>query len=138
MYLEDCLLGLYEKALPFSWDWDRKLRTVKALGFDFMEFSIDPAHIDRLDWAEEDIRRFCDVSACTGVPVHTLALSANREYPLGSKDGAVREKGKALLKKAVALAVRLGVRVVQVAAYDVYGQESDAETGRLFIESLRE
>ena len=114
----DCSLGLYEKALSFAWDWDRKLKTVKGLGFDFMEFSVDPDHIDRLDWTEDEIASFRETSVRLGVPVHTLALSANREYPLGSRDDIKRESGKTLLRKAVALAVKLGVRIIQVAAYD--------------------
>ena len=138
MNIGDCLLGLYEKALSFSWGWERKLGAVKELGFDFMEFSVDPDHIDRLDWTDGEIAELRDASFRLGVPMHTLALSANREYPMGSKDEKKREAGKALLTKAIGLAGKLGVRVVQVAAYDVYGEESDDETGRLFIESLKE
>jgi len=138
MNISDCPLGLYEKALSFSWDWDRKLGAVKELGFDFMEFSVDPYHIDRLDWADEEIAELRDASFRLGVPLHTLALSANREYPMGSKDDQKRETGKALLAKAIALAGKLGIRIVQVAAYDVYGEESDSETDRLFVEGLKE
>ena len=136
--VKDCLLGLYEKALPFSWDWEKKLGTIKEMGYDFMEFSVDPAHIARLDWTEEQISMLRDTSVRLDVPLHTMALSANREYPLGSKDTKVREDGKALLKKAVRLAKKLGVRIVQVASYDVFGEEGDDETDRLFLESIKE
>ncbi|MCL1896784.1 MAG: L-ribulose-5-phosphate 3-epimerase, partial [Clostridiales bacterium] len=136
--LKDCLLGLYEKALPFSLDWDTKLSAVKELGYDFLEFSVDAEHIDRLDWTEGEIASFMDASLRTGVPAYTLAMTANRFFPLGSRDGSVREKGRALLKKSVRLAQRLGIRIVQVATYDVYGEEGDAETDLHFIESLRE
>ena len=138
MYLEDCLLGMYEKALPFSMNWEEKLGTVKKMGFDFMELSIDPAHVKRLDWSENEISELREVSLRLGVPLHTLALSANRGNPLGSKDSQVREEGKILLKKAICLAQKLGVRIVQIAAYDVYDEDSDEETDRNFLESLKE
>ena len=141
MYLSDCPLGLYEKALPFEWDFERKLETVKELGFDFMEFSVDPDHTDRLDWSEKKIADFKKVSMRLGVPVLTMALSANRACPLGSKHDHVREEGKVYLKKAILLAVKLGVRIVQVAAYDVYElqeKEGNEENDRLFLESITE
>ena len=138
MNLEDCLLGLYEKALPFSWDWEKKLGMIKEFGFDFMEFSIDPHHINRLDWAENEILLLRDISFKLGIPLHTMALSANREYPIGSENDSVRGEGKSLLKKAIRLAQKLGIRIIQVAAYDVYGEEGNEETDRLFIDSLRE
>jgi len=136
--ITDCMLGLYEKALPFSWDWDRKLRAVKELGYDFMEFSVDPAHIDRLDWNETEIAGLRDASFRQDVPLLTLAISANREWPLGSKDDGVRKAGKTLLIKAIILARKLGIRIVQIASYDVFGEPSDGETDRLFVESLHE
>ena len=132
------MLGLYEKALPFSLDWDTKLGAVKELGFDFMELSIDPAHMDRLDWTESGIAELRDASLRTGLPIYTIALSANREFPMGSKDEGTREKGKSVLKKAIRLARKLGVRIVQVATYDVFDEESDAETDRLYLDGLRE
>jgi len=138
MNIGDCQLGLYEKALTFDWDWEKKLSMVKELGFDFMEFSVDADHKDRLDFTEKEITLIRDTSWRLQVPLNTLALTANRFYPLGSKNDEVREEGKLLVKKAVALAVKLGIRIVQIAAYDVFDEEGDEETDRLFIESMRE
>ena len=138
MYLEDCLLGLYEKALPFSMNLEEKLGTVKKMGFDFMEFSVDADHIDRLDWTEKEISEVRETSLRHGIPLHTFALSANRGYPLGCKDDKVREEGKTILKKAIRLAQKLGVRIIQVATYDVVDDISDDETDRLFLDSMRE
>ncbi|MCL2112006.1 MAG: L-ribulose-5-phosphate 3-epimerase [Clostridiales bacterium] len=138
LHLGECPLGLYEKALSFSWDWGRKLETVKELGFDFMEFSVDGEHISRLDMTDDEIRGLRDMSARLGVSMPTLALTANRAYPLGSRDVAVRDMGKSLVKKAIVFAGKLGVRVIQIAAYDVYGEAGDEETDRFFLESLRE
>jgi len=138
MDIRDCLLGLYEKALPFSLNWDEKLITAKELGFDFIEFSIDPDHTERVDWTDGEIESLIEKTKEYGIPFHTLALSANRGWPLGSKDDKTREYGKELLKKAVILARKLGINILQVAAYDVYDEESDTETDRLFLESMKE
>ena len=138
MKLGDCKFGLYEKALSFNWDWDKKLCMVKDLGFDFMEFSVDADHKDRLDFTDKEIALVRDTSWRLNVPLNTLALTANRFYPLGSKETDIREEGKLLLKKAVSLAVKLGIRIVQVAAYDVFEEDGDDETDRLFIESMIE
>ena len=139
MNLGDCLLGLYEKALPFSLNWDEKLGMVKALGYDFLEFSIDGDHTERLDWSEEEISAFMEASTRAGVPIYSIALTANRKYPLGSKDKKIRDAGIAVLKKAIILAPKIGASIVQIATYDVYGEEKgDAETDMLFLESLRE
>ena len=138
MDIRDCLLGLYEKALPFSLNWDEKLNAVKELGYDFMELSIDADHTDRLDWTDAEINSLLEKSKKYNIPFHTLALSANRGWPLGSKDEKTREYGKELLKKAVILAKKLDAGIVQVATYDVYDEEGDDETDRLFLESIRE
>lgn len=138
MNISDCSLGLYEKALTFSWDWEKKLSMVKELGYDFMELSVDADHKDRLDMSDDEIKELRDISWRLGVPLRTIALTANRFFPLGTKDDKKREDGKTLVKKAIVLAQKLGVRIVQIAAYDEYNEVSDEETGRLFIESMRE
>jgi len=138
MDIRNCLLGLYEKALPFSMSLDERLVATKELGFDFMELNIDPGHIERVDWTNEEIISLRGKCAKYGVPFHTMTLSANREYPLGIKDDKIREFGKTLLKKAVVLAQKLGVRILQVATYDVYEGIGDEETNLLFLDSMRE
>jgi len=138
MDIRDCLLGLYEKALPFSLNWDEKLGAAKELSYDCTELSIDPDHTDRLDWSDADVAVLRGKCLNYGIPFHTMALSANRVWPLGMKDDKGREFGKTLLKKAVVLSQKLGIRVLQIATYDVYEEEGDAETDRLFLDSMRE
>ncbi|PLN13627.1 xylulose 5-phosphate 3-epimerase, partial [Klebsiella pneumoniae] len=45
-------LGIYEKALPAGECWLERLKLAKALGFDFVEMSLDEtdARLARLDW----------------------------------------------------------------------------------------
>lgn len=70
------------------------------------------------------------------MPFQTMTLSANRYYPIG--DIEKREFGINLIKKAIVLANKLNVKVIQLTAYDVYGKESSEETKRLYKEGLIE
>ena len=57
-----------------------------------------------------------------------MCLSAHRKYPLGSRDPEIRRQGQEILYKAIEFAVDIGLRVVQVMAYDVFYEPSDEET----------
>src|SRR5665647_1091216 len=74
----------------------------------------------------------------SGIPILTMCLSGNRRFPIGSKDKEIREKGIELIKGAILLAVEVGIRIIQLAGYDEYYNESDQITQDLFYESLRE
>jgi L-ribulose-5-phosphate 3-epimerase len=53
-------LGIYEKALPAGECWLERLRLAKALGFDFVEMSVDEtdARLARLDWSRSSASRW--------------------------------------------------------------------------------
>ncbi|MEI3064800.1 MAG: hypothetical protein V8S99_08455 [Oscillospiraceae bacterium] len=57
------LLGLYEKALDLADSWKTRLEKVKALGFDYMEISIDEsdARLARLDWTAQQRRELREI-----------------------------------------------------------------------------
>lgn len=65
-----------------------------------------------------------------------MTLSANRYYPIG--DPEKRDEGIRIIKKAIVLAKRLGIRLIQLTAYDVYRKTSTEETRRLYEEAIRE
>jgi L-ribulose-5-phosphate 3-epimerase len=65
-----------------------------------------------------------------------MCLSAHRKYPLGSRDLAVRQQGQEIMYKALEFAVDIGLRVVQVMAYDEFYEPSDEETQANFKEGL--
>ncbi len=52
-------VGLYEKALPAEWSWERRLAATAEAGYDFAEISIDETEerLTRLDWAGGRARR---------------------------------------------------------------------------------
>lgn len=133
-------LGIYEKALPPGEDWLVRLHLAKTLGFDFVEISIDEtdARLSRLEWSSEQRLALVKAVAETGVRVPSMCLSAHRRFPLGSEDKAVRAEGLAIMRKAIQFAQDTGIRVIQLAGYDVYYQQGNNQTRRLFHEGLQE
>lgn len=136
--MRDYCLSLYEKALPETLSWPERLSFAREAGFDQVEISIDESEnrLRRLQWDDEAFRLFRQAVEDTGVPVRTMCLSGHRKYPLGSHDPAVRARGMEILTQAVDFACRTGVRLIQLAGYDVYYEEGDATTRAYFAENL--
>ena len=136
--LGDHLFGLYEKALPPELSWEERLRTAKELGFDFLEISIDEKdeRLNRLDWTAAECRQFRRAMADSGLPVRSLCLSGHRRFPYGSADPAVRARAQEITEKAILFAAEFGIRVIQLAGYDVYYEPSTADSLRFFREGL--
>lgn len=140
MLVKSIPLGIYEKALPAGEGWLERLKLAKALGFDFVEMSLDEtdARLARLDWSPEQRLALVKAVAETGVRVPSMCLSAHRRFPLGSEDDAVRHQGLEIMRKAIRLAQDVGIRVIQLAGYDVYYQQANDETRRRFRDGLKE
>ncbi|MDI9470114.1 MAG: L-ribulose-5-phosphate 3-epimerase [Bacillota bacterium] len=132
-------LGLYEKSMPPTLSWKEKLRETKAAGFDHLEISIDEKDdkLARLDWTKAEKKELRDAIVEVGVPVSSMCLSGHRRFPLGSHDPAVRARSLEIMEKAIDFAVDFGVRIIQLAGYDVYYEESDEETRLFFGENLQ-
>lgn len=140
MTLKQNPLGIYEKALPAGECWRERLRLAKTLGFDFVEMSVDEtdARLARLDWSAEQRLALVSAVAETGVRVPSICLSAHRRFPLGSEDDTVRAEGLTIMRKAIQFAQDTGIRVIQLAGYDVYYQQANDTTRRRFREGLKE
>ena len=119
--------------------WREKLSFAKESGYDFVEISIDEKEekLSRLDWTARERRELVEAMQEVGLPIRSMCLSGHRKYPLGSADPAVRQRGMEIMEKAVDLADDLGVRIIQLAGYDVYYEDSTAETKELFLQNLR-
>ena len=132
-------IGIYEKALPNSFTWEEKFKAAKKAGFDYMEISIDESdeRLARLDWTDEEIENLRSIMRYERISFPTMCLSGHRRFPFGSKNENTRKKAMEIMEKAINLSVKLGVRCIQLAAYDVYYEESDDETKQLFEEGLR-
>ena len=136
--LGEHLLGLYEKALDPADSWETRLRKTKSLGFDFMEISIDEtdARLERLYWSRERIEELRHTCFQVGVGFQSMCLSAHRRFPFGSADPTVRTKAFEIMEKAIDFAAAMGIRVIQLAGYDVYYEPSTPESVKLFREGM--
>lgn len=133
------LLGLYEKALDASDSWETRLAKTKELGFDFMEISIDesPERFSRLFWSREQRKQLRDISYDVGVPIQSMCLSVHRRFPFGSANPQIRQQAHTLMAQAIDFAYDLGIRVIQLAGYDVYYEDSTPESVALFHEGMK-
>jgi L-ribulose-5-phosphate 3-epimerase len=131
-------LGLYEKAMPAGLTWQEKLKAAGEAGYDFVEMSIDETDekLARLAMSREERLALVRDMYETGVPVRSICLSGHRKYPLGSRDEAVRRRSLSIMEKTVGLADDLGVRIIMLAGYDVYYEESGEDTRKFFEENL--
>lgn len=129
-------LGLYEKSMPSTLTWVEKLTIAKKSGFDYLEISIDEsdAKLARLDQPTNEIK---EAIQKTGVPISSMCLSGHRKYPLGSHDKEIQKKSLEIMKKAIDFAADLGVRIIQLAGYDVYYETGDLYTNHDFETNLK-
>ncbi|MFA9493521.1 L-ribulose-5-phosphate 3-epimerase [Streptococcus sp. E17BB] len=132
-------IGIYEKATPKHFTWLERLQFAKELGFDFVEMSVDEsdARWARLDWTKEERLELVKAVYETGVRIPTICFSGHRRYPLGSNNPELEAEALSAMKKCIELAQDLGVRVIQLAGYDVYYEEKSPETRERFIKNLR-
>lgn len=132
-------LGLYEKSMPGFLSWKEKLLAAKKAGFDFVEISIDETDekLSRLDMSNEERLSLVNLMVETGIPIRTMCLSGHRKYPLGSNDPEICKKSLEIMGKAIQLADDLGIRIIQIAGYDVYYEESSVETKKRFLANLK-
>jgi hexulose-6-phosphate isomerase len=132
-------LGIYEKALPKDLDWPARLALARALNFDFVEMSIDETdeRLMRLSWSKAERADFTAAVRSLEVAVPSICLSAHRRFPFGSHDATTRVRARDIMRRAIQLAVDLGIRTIQVAGYDVYYEDADFGTKERFIEGLQ-
>ena len=131
-------LGLYEKAMPAGLTFGDMLAHTAASGFDRLEISIDETdeRLCRLDWPaakRSELRNTCS-DLC--VPIDTMCLSAHRRFPFGSHSASTRAQSLEILKKAIDFSSDVGIRIIQLAGYDVYYETGDADTQKWFAENL--
>ncbi len=132
-------LGVYEKAMPSDLAWEEKLLAAKEAGYDFVEISIDEtdAKLSRLNMAGEERLKLQHLMIKTGMPIRTMCLSGHRKYPLGSSNPDTAARGMEIMEKAIRLAEDLGIRIIQLAGYDVYYEDSTYDTKKRFLKNLK-
>lgn len=131
-------IGLYEKAMPKTMSWKEKLRCAKDCGYDFVEISIDETDdkLSRLDWSSKERLELLRTMKEVGLPLRSMCLSGHRKYPFGSSDPEIRRRSMEIMEKAIELADDLGIRIIQLAGYDVYYEAGTEESEQFFRENL--
>ncbi|AND79990.1 L-ribulose-5-phosphate 3-epimerase [Streptococcus pantholopis] len=132
-------IGIYEKATPKTFSWRERLEFAKKLGFDFVEMSIDESddRLARLDWSKEERLDLVKAVYETGIRIPSICFSGHRRYPLGSNSPEIEAQSLETMRKCIELAQDLGVRVIQLAGYDVYYEKKSAQTRARFLKNLR-
>lgn len=133
------LLGVYEKAMPNGMTLEEKLKEAKEAGFDFLEISMDETDekLERLDWDWAQKKHLVDAIFENKMPIKTMCLSGNRKYPLGSNDEELERIGIKVMKKAIDFANDIGIRIIQIAGYDVYYEQTSELTVERFGRNLK-
>ena len=137
--MKEYAIGLYEKAMPPTLSWKEKLAFAKEAGYDFVEISIDEKDdkLSRLDWSKEERLELVRTMVEVGLPIRSMCLSGHRKYPFGASDEAVRRRSMEIMEKAIIFADDLGIRIIQLAGYDVYYEESSEQSKTWFLENLK-
>ncbi|MBS5794907.1 MAG: L-ribulose-5-phosphate 3-epimerase [Clostridiales bacterium] len=132
-------LGLYEKAMPNNLNWEEKLKFAKSVGYDFVEISIDETDekLSRLNMSKEERKNLVNLMMDNNIYIRTMCLSGHRKYPLGSNNKETVKRSLDIMEKAIILANDLGIRIIQIAGYDVYYEDSSIETVKRFEENLK-
>lgn len=111
----------------------------ESCGYDFVEISVDESNerLSRLDWGKQERLELVKAVLDTGITVPSMCLSGHRRFPFGSHDPAIREQAWDIMKKAIQLAVDCGIRIIQLAGYDVYYEDADDGTVQRFEEGMQ-
>ena len=126
--------------MPNSLSWEEKLNCAKECGFDTVEISIDETDekLARLNMSKEERKELVELMFKCGVSIRTMCLSGHRKYSLGSMEEATRNKGMEIMRKAIDLSSDLGIRIIQLAGYDVYYEKGNEKTKKYFEDNLKE
>lgn len=131
-------IGIYEKALPKNLSWAERFKAAREAGYDFLELSVDetPERMARLDWSLAERLDFFRASREAGIPVPSMCLSGHRKIPFGSADPAIRAQAAEFMEKAISFASDTGIRVIQLAGYDVYYEPTTRESRERYYEGM--
>ncbi len=130
--------GLYEKALPRTLTWEERLAASARAGYQFVEISIDETEerLRRLSWPPSKRRELHDALRAGQASIDTLCLSGHRRFPLGSPSPVVRNQALDIMRRTIDFAAEFGIRIVQVAGYDVFYEESTEKTREGYREGI--
>ena len=85
---------------------------------------------------KEERKAVVDAMWKTGVKINSICLSGHRKYPFGASDPNTQKRSLEIMQKAIDLASDLGVRLIQLAGYDVYYEQGNSKTRADFATNL--
>lgn len=132
------VFGIYEKALKEQ-SFEQMFRDAKEAGYQSFEMSIDATdkRLARLNWGKTETEEVWKASLRQDIKLLTMCLSGHKRFPLGSSDPEIIRTGMEIMRGAIKLAGRLGIRVIQLSGFDVYDQEQRTEeTRKRYIENI--
>lgn len=138
--MADYQLGQYEKSMPAQLSWLEKLTLCRTFGFDYLEMSIDESDekLARLTYSSKERADIIHAMQESGMHIRSMCLSGHRKYPLGHPDIHIQQRALEIMRQAISLADDLGIRLIQLAGYDVYYETGNAETKAIFLRNLAE
>ena len=138
MGLADNPIGVYEKALPPGTGWPSMFSVAHECGYSFIELSIDESEerLERLRSGSARQRELRSAARDSAVELRTMCLSGHRKYAFGSADSQVRARAYEIMAQAIELAVTLGIRIIQLAGYDVFYEEGNESSRSRYFEGL--
>jgi predicted hexulose-6-phosphate isomerase len=112
-------LGVCEKALQSTDDWDDFFRQAHQAGFTSVDLSVDesPRRAARLDWGPAQRQTVRDAAVRQGVQVGGVCLSLHRKTVPGSANPVLGARAREVLRQGIDLCADLGVPVLQLADY---------------------
>lgn len=136
--MTEYVLGLYEKSMPDTLSLREKLSAARESGYDFLELSVDETEkkLARLDWTRAERMDVIRSMTEAALPIGSICLSGHRKYPLGHPNPLIRSRSLQIMEQAICLAGDLGIRLIQIAGYDVYYERSTDQTQDWFEENL--
>lgn len=132
-------LGIYEKALRWTGQWDSFFAQAHQAGFSFVDLSVDESdeRRARLDWSWEQCQEVREAAHRNNVIIGGICLSVHRKVMPGSRDDSIRAEALEIYRKGVDLCFNLGVPLLQVAGYYAYYEDEDPQARGRYIDTLR-
>ena len=87
-------------------------------------------------WSQAERKALRELNDRLDIRFRSMCLGAHRRFPFGSADASVRGKARELAEKAVQFADDLGIRVIQLAGYDVYYEPPTNRSAAAFLEGM--
>ncbi len=131
--------GIYEKALPLELAWPERLAAAAAAGYQFVEISIDES--DEQAGAPGMARGPPPGDAPRRWPGRPHRWTRCASAPTASSRWAAPPRSCGgrrwtIMRRAIDFAAEFGIRIIQVAGYDVHYEESTERTRALYLESI--